>query len=292
MNWIKYRVFYFALSTLLIGVGGTSLALWGLNLGLEFKGGTLVEYKIDTEIENEKIISDLAQNGIAVSSIQKVGEDSYIFKLEEITEENREKISELLPQLVGADITEKRFEQVGPSIGPELIKKTYYAVLIATITILLWVAYQFKSIKYGVSAILAMLHDSFILLGMFALLGHLFQAEVDFLFITAILTTLSFSVHDTIVVYDRIREIRKKNGGEIGEIANRAISETMRRSINNSLTIIFMLLALIVFGGNSIRWFSVALLLGTILGTYSSPFIAVPLLVTWEGLQRRFKKGQ
>ncbi len=121
-------------------------------------------------------------------------------------------------------------------------------------------------------------------------MGHFWGAEVDFLFVTAALTTLSFSVHDTIVVYDRIREVNKKKRGEIIQVADQAVNETMRRSVNNSLTIIFMLLALIFLGGETIRWFGVALLIGTISGTYSSPFVAVPLLVTWEEMVKKFKK--
>ena len=152
-------------------------------------------------------------------------------------------------------------------------------------------AYQFKSIKFGISATLATLHDSLVLLGMFSLFGHFFGAEVDFLFVTAMLTILSFSVHDTIVVYDRIRESQKKFSGNIYELANKALSETMVRSLNNSFTIMFMLIALILMGGETVKWFSVALLVGTISGTYSSPFVAVPILVTWDEIQKKFKKN-
>ncbi|KKT67177.1 MAG: SecF protein [Candidatus Woesebacteria bacterium GW2011_GWA2_44_33] len=189
------------------------------------------------------------------------------------------------------EATELRFENVGPSIGPDLIKKTIYAIAIAASAILLWVTFQFKSFKFGVSAVFAMLHDSLVLLGSFALFGHFFGAEIDFLFVTAMLTILSFSVHDTIVVYDRIRETRKKVGGSMTEMANMAVSQTMVRSLNNSFTIIFMLVALILLGGTSIKWFAIALLVGTISGTYSSPFVAVPILVSWDVLQRKIKRS-
>ena len=154
--------------------------------------------------------------------------------------------------------------------------------------ILLWVAYQFKNLKFGLAAILAMFHDITILIGGFSLLGHFYGAPVDFLFVTALLTTLSFSVHDTIVVFDRIREISGNSMDNIYAVSNKALAETMARSVNNSLTIIFMLVALVLLGGVSIKWFAAALLLGTVLGTYSSPFVAVPLLVTMSSL--RFKK--
>jgi preprotein translocase subunit SecF len=127
-------------------------------------------------------------------------------------------------------------------------------------------------------------------LGIYSILGHFYGAEIDFLFVTAMLTVLSFSVHDTIVVYDRLREQKKKVGGDLIDLANRALSQTMVRSLNNSFTIIFMLVALILLGGETVKWFSVALLIGTISGTYSSPFVAVPILVTWDEIQKRIKK--
>lgn len=264
--WMKYRFVYLALSSIMLGVGLFSLAKWGLNLGIDFTGGVVVEYQLPSGlVKTEKFSSNLDENGAKI----------------------REEIKKI-------NAKELRFESVGPSIGPELIKKTIYALSISAILILLWVAIQFKSIKFGVSATLATLHDSLVLLGSFSLLGHFLSVEIDFLFVTAMLTILSFSVHDTIVVYDRIREKQKKYDPELGndieKIANSALTETMVRSLNNSFTIIFMLLSLVILGGETIRWFAVALLIGTISGTYSSPFVAVPLLVTWENLQNKFKR--
>jgi preprotein translocase subunit SecF len=135
-----------------------------------------------------------------------------------------------------------------------------------------------------------MFHDSLVLIGSFALLGHFFGVEIDFLFVTALLTILSFSVHDTIVNYDRVRELKRKFGGSLYDLANKATSETMVRSLNNSFTIIFMLVALILLGGETIRWFAVALLIGTISGTYSSPFVSVAILVTWDEIQKKLKQ--
>lgn len=266
LNWMKYRYIYFAISAIFLTAGIFSLFRWGLNLGIDFTGGVIAEYQLPNgEIKSQKygVKSD--------EEILKIRED---IKLEE-----------------GKEL---RFETVGPSIGPELIKKTFYALGISAFLISLWVAIQFKSIKFGISATLATLHDSLILVGGFSLLGHFFGVEVDFLFVTAVLTILSFSVHDTIVVYDRIREKQRKYdpllGSDIVKIANSALTETMVRSLNNSFTIIFMLLALVLMGGDSVRWFAVALLIGTISGTYSSPFVAVPLLVTWEELEKKLKK--
>ena len=144
---------------------------------------------------------------------------------------------------------------------------------------------------YGVCALLAMFHDMLVLIGTFSLLGYFLHVEVDVLFVTAVLTILSFSVHDTIVVYDRIRELKRKERGlTYVETIDTAVTETLSRSLNNSLTIIFMLLALWLLGGDTIRWFVFALLIGTITGTYSSTFTAAPLLVIWDGVQARRKK--
>ncbi len=289
MDWLKYKKIYFAVSGLLIVTGIFSLLTWGLKLGVDFKGGTIIEYKFTDPISTEKVTKEIEKEGIVVTSIQQTEDNSYLFRLPPIKTEEKGKIGETLEGLTEGGVDELRFETVGPSIGPELVKKTIYAIAIAAGAILLWVAFQFKSFKFGISAVLAMFHDSFILIGSFSLLGHFFSAEVDFLFVTALLTTLSFSAHDTIVVFDRIREINKKYGGELVDVANRALSETMVRSLNNSFTIIFMLVALFLLGGTTIKWFAVVLLIGTVLGTYSSPFVAVPLLIVWDTVYEKIK---
>jgi len=283
----------------MIGLGLSGLIAWGLPLGVDFQGGTIIEYKFETDISTEELTNNLKSEGVPVSVIQSTGPQTYLIKLPLVDEEQKLKIASVSARLISGDleeittpsadtvetlvgVEELRFETVGPSIGPELVKKTIYAIVIAAGAIMLWVAYQFKSIKFGTSAILAMFHDSFILIGAFSFLGHFMGAEVDFLFVTALLTTLSFSVHDTIVVYDRIRESQKDYSDNMYDLANKAVTETMVRSLNNSFTIMFMLVALMLLGGTTVKWFAVALFIGTILGTYSSPFVAVPLLVTWD----------
>jgi preprotein translocase subunit SecF len=290
MNWMKYRLLYFLISGVVIGAGVFGLISWGLPLGVDFKGGATIEYKFEKDVSSESSTQKIESTGIEVASVQKASGGSYIFKLGSISQEERQNVRQALEAVSGGGVEELRFENVGPSIGPELIKKTFYALAIAAGGILIWVSLQFKSLKFGVSAILAMLHDSLVLLGSFALLGHFFGAEIDFLFVTAALTILSFSVHDTIVVYDRIRESQKRIGGSLYDLANSAITQTMVRSLNNSFTIIFMLVALVLLGGTTIKWFAIALLIGTISGTYSSPFVAVPLLVTWDELLKNSRK--
>ncbi len=269
MKWMKYRFIYLLISGTLIIAGILSMIKWGFNVGIEFTGGSTLEYKLP--------------NG-----------NIKTYKEKEITEERKIEIKTNLEKEVGGEVLEVGFESIGPTVGPETVKRTIYALIISTSAILLWIAYQFKNYKFGVSATLATLHDSLILIGSFSLLGHFFGAEIDFLFVTALLTILSFSVHDTIVVFDRIREMSKGSIKSVSELADIAISETMVRSINNSFTIIFMLLSLILLGGESIKWFAVALLIGTVSGTYSSPFVAVSILATWDGFAKkaRLKKSK
>lgn len=289
MNWMRYRLVYLAISLVVIGIGIFSLVKWGLRLGVDFTGGSNLEYEFSQSISTEDATKEIENLGISVTSVQSTGENTYLFKLPYISQDDEENISNKLKEKIKTDITLLRFENVGPAIGPELIKKTICAIVISAGMILLWVAYQFKSIKFGTSAILAMFHDSLVLIGSFALLGHFWKAEIDFLFVTAMLTILSFSVHDTIVVYDRVRETQRKVGGNLKDLANKALTQTMVRSLNNSFTIIFMLTALILLGGTTVKWFAVALFVGTVSGTYSSPFVAVPLLVAWDEIEKKIK---
>ena len=284
MNWLKHIKIYFILSGVLLVISITSLFLWRLKLGIDFTGGALIEYKFSKEMDDTNIYDIFEEAGAENISIELSNDYKYLVKTNSLSTETKNQIdSELKNE--DENYIELKYELVGPSIGPELVQKTIYAIILSAFVILLWVAYQFKNLRYGLSAVLAMFHDSIILLGSFSLLGHFWNVEIDFLFVTAMLTILSFSVHDTIVVFDRIREVTKKTHSEIPVIADLAITQTMVRSLNNSFTIIFMLMALILFGGEAIKWFAVALLIGTILGTYSSPFVAVPLLVTFDKIK-------
>jgi preprotein translocase subunit SecF len=228
--------------------------------------------------------------GVEVTSIQRTQTGSYLLKLGQVDPTKRANIQSSLQKTAGA-VTELRFETIGPTVGPELIKKTLYGLLLAAGGILLWVAMQFRSFKFGISAVLAMLHDTLVTVGMYSIFGHFFGAEVDLLFVTALLTILSFSVHDTIIVYDRIRESKKGSSEDLYDLANKATSQTMVRSLNNTFVLVFMMVALLLLGGATIKWFVATLLVGSISGAYSSPFVAVSILVTWDELQKKFKKS-
>lgn len=288
INWMKYRWLYLLISGTVILSGVFSLIKWGLPLGVEFKGGTLIEYKLKNDIGTDKVSSLIKADKLEVVSVQKTGA-GYLLKLGQVNVTQRTEIKNILDKAAGG-ADELRFETIGPTVGVELVTKTIYGMLMAAGGILLWVAFQFKSFKFGVSAVLAMFHDSLVVIGIYSIFGHFFGAEVDLLFVTALLTILSFSVHDTIIVYDRIRESKKAFGSDLYDLANAATSETMVRSLNNTFVVVFMMVALLLLGGVTVRWFVATLLVGTISGAYSSPFVAVPILVTWDELQKRFKK--
>lgn len=275
---MKYWWLYFVISLLVIIPGSYSLIRSGLKPSIDFTGGSTIVWQGETD---EQVIRGYAlANNLEIRDLSKTDDVLTISSAPMSLEEYR------AFKASAGSVTELSYDTVGPSLGAELIRKTMYAIGLSATMILLYVAYRFKNIKFGVSAILAMLHDSLVLLGVFSLLGQLYGVQVDTLFVTALLTILSFSVHDTIVVYDRIRELKKKHGYlEFEEIVNRAVVETMGRSINNSLTIIFMLLSMYLLGGDTTRWFILALLVGTISGTYSSTFTAAPILILWERLR-------
>ena len=295
MNFTKYKWLYFFLSALVLIPGIYSLLVWGLKPSIDFTGGSLLELqisndKLQIEITNSKLKEIIEEGEVAVSSVQSSGENTYLFRMKPIDKNKSQEIQKILSEKFG-EIEELRFETVGPTLGKELIIKTTIAIILAAGFILFYVATRFGEAKYGVCAILAMFHDSLILLGIFSLLGHFKKVEIDTLFVTAVLTTLSFSVHDTVVIYDQIRESsRRFSKAPFIDLANQAIEKTLVRSLNNSMTIIFVLFSLWLLGGETVKWFVFALLSGTVAGTYSSTFIAVPLLVVWENSLRRFKR--
>ncbi len=282
MNFVKYNWLYALISSLVIVPGLFFLFTSGLKLSLDFTGGSLIEFKTVKNTPQTKIENLLQKNKILYSSLQTTSLGTYILKTKAIDERESGRILTLVKKNIG-DTQEIRFETVGPLIGQELLQKALIGAGFGVLGILLYVAYAFKNVKYGAAAILALFHDLLVLTGVFAILGKLLGVEVDALFVTALLTTMSSSVHDTIVVFDRIRETKRLHPYlHLTETINSAMSQTMVRSLNNSLTIIFMLLALFLLGGETIKWFIFALLVGTISGTYSSPFVATPILYLWE----------
>mgnify|MGYP001557984354 CR=1 FL=1 len=310
MNIINKKYWYFLFSALIILPGLWSLWRYGLKLSIDFTGGTLLELKIspfakatgDKQNSNIKTSTQslkllLTENKFDISSVQFTTNDTYLIRTKPLNKDDVLRIEETLKKTY-SEVKEERVETVGPTIGRELTEKALWAIGMASIAIVCYLAYAFRKVpaplsgwKFGVCAVTALIHDVIVVTGIFSLLGHYLNVEVDSLFVTALLTIIGFSVHDTIVVFDRIREnMRKMSGKSFAVIVNDSILQTLRRSINTSLTVIFTLLALLFFGGESIRWFIAALLVGIISGTYSSIFNAVPLLVVWEEINEKRQK--
>ncbi len=298
--FIKYRKIWYSFSLLLIAISIAALSLWGLKVGIDFTGGTLMEVEfsqtrpVPTEIKNV-----LAELNLGNVSIQPVDQNRAIIRLRDVSEEEHQQILSKLKEKFSTDensgVTEIRFESIGPAIGRELRDKAITALSIAIIFIILYIAYAFRKVsypvqswKYGIVAILALAHDILITTGIFAVLGYFYNYEINILFITALLTILGYSVNDTIVVFDRTREnlFHQKNK-EFSEVVNLALNQTLVRSINTSFTTLLVLFAIFLFGGETIKQFVLALIIGTIIGTYSSIFIASPLLVDWYNLSKR-----
>ena len=286
------RYLWFAISLAVIVPGLISLLLFGVRLGIDFTGGTAWEVAFQQPTSGEAIQSVLENEGYAGSTVQKLGvgegDSTFLIRLKEVREGSPEKA-----KLAGAltsgisPFTEREFSTVGASVGQAIRNRAFIAVLFASVGILLYIAYAFRNTQnpmlYGICALVAMLHDVLVVLGIFSILGEIANVEVGSLFVTALLTVIGFSVHDTIVVFDRIREnLAKRVDTDFEEVVNYSLAQTVVRSMNTSLTVIFTLLALYLFGGTTTREFVLALLIGVVSGTYSSVFNASQLLVAWE----------
>lgn len=288
MNLMKYKILYFVFSMVIILPGLYFLVTSGLRFGIDFTGGAVLGYRLQETVDREELRKIVSDQGVDIVSVSNAGSE-YTIKTKPIEQDKINQIKKSLTNKYGA-VEEQRVESVGPTIGNELKVKALTALGVASLMIVLYIAFSFRkvpkpanSFRFGVCAILALVHDVLLVIGVFAILGKFSGVEVDTLFVTALLTIIGFSVHDTIVVFDRIRENLLKNiGRNFIDVVNISVVQTLGRSLNTSLTVIFVLLALLLFGGESLRWFVVALLIGIISGTYSSIFNATALLVYWE----------
>ncbi len=273
---MKFRPLFFVISCSLLLISSFSIWKWGFKQSIDFSGGTVWEFQTTADIQKTFL-----ENNVDIISL-----NNQTVKFKSINQEEKLMLESSFKK-ADPNFQELRFETLGPSLGKELMQKTVAAIILSSLFLLLFIGSKFKDFSFGASAILAMFHDAFILIGAFSILGHFFGAELDALFVTALLTTLSASTHDTIVTFDRIRELKRKNiKVEWLPLANQAVSEVIVRSINNSMTIIFMLLALVALGGETTRWFATALLIGVVSGTYSSVAVAIPLVLFWKGRKK------
>lgn len=305
---IEHRKIWYVFSLVIFIASLFAVFKFGLKQGIDFTGGSLLEIEYATARPDLFALKQKIETlSLGSAIIQPSGDKNIIVRMKDLTEEqHQEVLSAILsveqarpptPELgdVGQG-KEIRFDSIGPVIGKELKKKSITAIILVIIMIILYIALAFRKVSrpinsfyYGLMAIVALIHDVTLPAGVFAVLGHYYGVEVDTLFVTALLTVLGFSVHDTIVVFDRIRENLRNDGDKnnFENIVGASVSQTISRSINTSLTVILVLLAIFFLGGESTRYFSLALLIGVAIGTYSSIFLASPLLVTLKKFKSR-----
>ncbi len=291
MDFIQKRKIFYGISGIIMIISLLSFLIWGFNFGIDFTGGSLWELTMEKDINQsiEEISDYLSEQDLGQINIQTTGENSIILRFSNISEE---KHIELLKDIeeINPLIQEKRFESIGPSIGGELKVKSVWATILVFAGILLYLWYAFHhfssvipSYRYGILAVLMLMHDAFFIVGLFTVLGKFQGWEVNSDFLVALLVVIGYSVHDTIVVFDRIRENLKTRTKEpLKDIVNISIQQTLMRSLNTSLTTIFPLLTLYFFGPFSIKILVTAMIGGVIIGTYSSVFLAAPLLYDWS----------
>jgi preprotein translocase subunit SecF len=289
----QLRAIWYGLSAGLVTASVIAILVYGLNLGIDFTGGSLLQIRYTGERpEAATVTEQLASLNLGELVVEPSGTDTVILKTGFVSDDERV----AMVQALGSTATEESFESIGPTIGQELRSKAVSAIILVVVAIIAYITWAFRSVSkgpvpawaYGLSAVVALLHDIAIPLGIFAVLGHFYGIEINVMFITAILTVLGFSVHDTIVVFDRIREnLRRSSRDTFAGVIEESIEQTLMRSLNTSMTVLIVLGVLFLFGGESIRYFVLALLVGIAVGTYSSICVASPLLLLWQRILRK-----
>lgn len=287
---IQKRKYAYVLSAILTGASIVLIALWGLRLGIDFKGGTLMEVQFtkDTIPQVEEVQKSLAELSLQSLTLQPT-ENKGMFIRYLASDENANDQVLVKLKAFDPDIKQLRTDFIGGSVSEQIKKNAWSGIALSIIGIALYIAWAFRRVsgivtswEYGLGAVIALAHDIIIVIGLFAVLGHYYDVEIGVPFVAALLTILGYSVNDTIVVYDRVREnlMRTSKKEDFENIVNRSLNETLGRSINTSMTVIITLVAIVLFGGESIKYFGVALLAGVVFGTYSSIYIASALLVS------------
>lgn len=302
INIIGKRYYFFLFSALLIVPGLIILAIWGLPLAIDFTGGSLFEVRFESGQVPQPAEVIAVYNNLDIEDVlvQTTGEGTVVARSSFLDETQRQAVIEALESEFSDNVIVLRYDSVGPTIGREVASRAALAIAVAAVIVVLYITYAFRGIqnafRYGICAIIAMLHDVMIVISLAAIGGLLLGWQIDALFLTALLTVIGFSVQDKIVVFDRIREnstIYRRLDFET--LVNHSIVQTLQRSINTQLmTVEFMLLALVLFGGVTLQQFALVMLVGLLSGTYSSIFIAAPLLVIWEKHEWRswFRRGE
>lgn len=291
MNIIEKRRWFLGFSGALVLLSVAAIMVFGFRLGIDLKGGAQWEISVSGVSDESSILTAIKEVSNKDASVKKSGEGTFFVRLPDITEEEHQQYFVELTKRFGT-VEERNFSSIGPAIGSELRTKSMWAIAFVLLGISLYVAWAFrkvsrpiKSWKYGVATLLSLFHDVVIPAGMLATLGYFMGVEIDTNSIVALLVVIGFSVHDTIVVFDRIREniiVMRGKTFSLGEIIDKSVKETIVRSVNTSLTLIIILVALLIFGPPSLFYFVLTILVGTLFGTYSSIFVASPLLYVWE----------
>lgn len=295
MDFIKHTKLWFLISLILIIPGIIAIFTWGLNLGIDFKGGTVTKISFTKKTDKSKVEDSLKSLKLKDLSIQSLGNSTYTIRTANTDSKLDQQISDKL-KTAGENKIES-FESIGPSNSSDMTKKAIQAVIFASIAIIIYLAIAFRHVRkpanswrFGACAVAALIHDAVFVIGAYTILGHYFGYELNSLFVTALLTIIGFSVHDTIVVFDRIREnLRLSPSNSFTQNANNSITQTLARSLNTSLTVVIVLLSMFLLGGESIKAFVLTLLIGIVIGTYSSIFNATPLLVLWQNAATKTK---
>ena len=292
MDFVGKRFWFFIISLLVIAPGVVFLiSTPGLKPGIDFTGGSsmTLQFPEGSSLDQQDLRDVLAKDGYNESSVQNMGGDSFFVRTKELDEEAKDNLVETITSSLSPDAQNllQSFDLVSPVVAQETVLNALWAVLAAAIGIFFYIWWAFRNVpspfRYGLAAIVALLHDTIIVVGIFSILGALFEIEVNTMFLIALLTVIGYSVNDTIVVFDKIREnVLAYSNRPFTEVVNLSISETIGRSINTSFTLLVTLLALILFGGSTIREFLLVLLIGVVAGTYSSIAIASQVLVTWD----------
>jgi preprotein translocase subunit SecF len=287
MNLVGKRKWFFLISAVVIIPGLLSLIIFGLKPGVDFSSGTTMTLRFDSPVDQADLRRQLIAQGYDSSTVQRTGEGDFFIRLGEMTPDQRQELIESLESTFKTNITVRDFYAVSPVIATETARNATIAVGVAAIFMLFYIAWAFrrmpKPYRWGICAIVALLHDVLVVMGVFSILGWLAGVQIDAMFITGMLTVVGYSVNNTVVVFDRIREnVSKGIGKDFESNVNASIFETVARSLNTSLTTLLVILAILLFGGITIRYFVLVLLIGVIAGTYSSMLIAGPLLVVWD----------
>lgn len=293
---VKYKNIFFGLTILLVAFSVFSMVYYGFNFGIDFKGGSILEVSYNTERpDTEGIRASLDKLGMSEYQLRPSGDKNFTIRTSELSQEKKKEVVGALSENGKYALTEERFNTIGPVVGKELRNKAFVGIAVAILFIVLFVTFAFRKVskpvqswKYGLATIIALAHDVIIPTGIFIAFSHFYGGEIDVLFVSALLAILGYSVHDTIVVFDRVRENLKVNAErrikqDFETTVGKSVAQTFGRSINTSLTIFLVLIALYLIGSESTKNFSLVLLIGVIIGTYSSIFLASPLLVLFAG---------